>query len=313
MSLSPARREHLDGLAILLLMGCSLIWGLNQVAAKLALPEVPPLTQAALRSAGAAVLVIGWALWRGVPLFQRDGTLRAGLLAGSLFALEFALIFGGLQFTSASRMAVFIYLSPFVVALGMPLIARNERLAPLQWCGLAIAFGGVALALAEGFAGPTIGPRQWWGDLMGVGAAVLWGATTLVIRASALSQAAAEKTLVYQLLVSALLLGLAALWIGNPLPVRWSAIGWGSMLFQTVVVCFASYLTWFWLMRHYPATRISTFVLLTPVAGLLFGVVLLREPLTWQLLLALAAVVAGISLVNRKPAAAPATPSASKS
>ena len=71
---------------------------------------------------------------------------------------------------------------------------------------------------------------------------------------------------------------------------------------QTLVGAFASYLAWMWLLRHYPATKLSSFTFLTPVFALVFGVALLGEPLTVQLVLALAGVAVGIVLVNRKPA-----------
>jgi len=234
-------------------------------------------------------------------LFERDRTLRAGVAAGVLFAAEFACIFVGLQFTTASRMVVFLYLSPFVVALGMPMVARGERLAASQWAGLAAAFAGVAWAFAEGFTpAAQAGPRQWLGDALGIAAALLWGATTLVIRATRLSSAAAEKTLLYQLAVSGLLLGLAAELSGEPWPTAPGALSVASLGFQTVVVTFASYLTWFWLVRHYAATRVAAFTLLTPVAGLAAGVVLLSEPLTLRLGIALVAVVIGLAMVNRR-------------
>jgi drug/metabolite transporter (DMT)-like permease len=299
--MSDARREHLDALALALLLACCLLWGLNQVAAKLALAEVPPLTQAALRSGGAALLVLAWARGRGIALFDRDGTGRGGLLAGALFAAEFACIFVGLQFTSASRMVVFIYLAPFVVAAGMPLIARGERTSAPQWAGLGLAFAGVAWAFAEGFApGAAAPPLQWLGDTLGLAAALLWGATTLAIRATHLATAAAEKTLLYQLVVSALALGGAAMFAGEAWPQRWSVLALGSLAFQTVIVTFASYLAWFWLVRHYPATRLAAFTLLTPVFGLAAGVLLLGEPLTLRLAVALGAVVVGLALVNRR-------------
>lgn len=298
--MSDGRKAQLDGTAVGLLLLCCTLWGLNQVAAKVALAEIPPLTQAALRSLGAAALVLLWSRWRGIALFTRDGTLRGGLLAGALFAAEFALIFVGLQYTGAGRMVVFIYLSPFVVALGMPFIARSERLTPLQLGGLFAAFAGVAWAFAEGFSQPALGPRQWLGDAMGVAAAVFWGATTLVIRASKLASAPAEKTLLYQLVVSGVLLAAAAPLLGERWPAVVGPLALGSLAFQTVVVTFASYLLWFWLVRHYPATRLAAFTLLTPVSGLLFGALLLAEPVTLRLVVALIAVAAGISLVNRR-------------
>ncbi|MEY2593315.1 MAG: hypothetical protein RI972_1004 [Pseudomonadota bacterium] len=293
------RRTQLDAQALLCILLCCVLWGINQSAAKAALPEVPPLLQAALRSLGAALLVLAWSRWRGIALFERDGTLVGGLLAGTLFAGEFAMIFWGLQYTHASRMIVYIYLSPFVVALGMPLIARSERLRPAQWAGLVAAFAGVALAFSEGFGAPSAGPLQWLGDAMGLLAALLWGATTLAIRATRLAQAPAEKTLFYQLAVSAPLLGLGAWALGEAWPTRWSSLALGSMFFQIVVITFASYLLWFWLIRHYPATRLASFTLLTPLSGLLAGMALLGEPATPRLLAALVAVGLGIWLVNR--------------
>jgi len=296
-----ARKTHLDTLAISTLVFCCLLWGLNQVAAKAAMPEVPALWQAALRSVLGTLLVGAWAAWRGVPIFVRDATWRGGLLAGALFGAEFLCIFIGLQYTTASRMVVFIYISPFVVALGMPFIARSERLSRLQMIGLLIAFAGVAWAFEEGFHAPAAGPHQLFGDALGVVAGVLWGATTLAIRATKLSSAAAEKTLLYQLAVSGVILLAAALMTGTKLPAALSPLAWSAMGFQIVVVTAFSYVLWFWLIGHYPATRLASFTLLTPVFGLVLGALLLGEAITARLVVALLAVATGIVLVNRRP------------
>ena len=301
--LNTGRKERLDTRAVAVLVMCCAVWGLGQVAAKLTLVEIPPLLQASVRSAGAALLVLAWSRWRGADFWQKlwasDGTRRGGLLAGLLFAAEFACIFVGLQYTSASRMVVFIYISPFVVALGMPFITRSEALARWQVLGLVTAFSGVVWAFYEGFAHPQLGPRQWLGDALGLAAAVLWGLTTLVLRGSRLGSAAPEKALLYQLGVSAVALAAASVWAGEPLPLRLTGAALWPLAFQVAVVSFASYLAWFWLVRHYPATQLSAFTLLTPVFGLLAGVLLLGEPLTLRLVLALVAVCAGILLVSR--------------
>lgn len=295
---SPTRKAALDASATLILLVCCTLWGLNQIAAKVSLVDVPPLMQAAWRSTGAVVLVLAWAWWRRVPIWARDGSLKGGLLAGLLFGAEFACIFVGLQFTGASRMVVFLYLAPFLVALGMSWVSKGERLSWLQWLGLVVAFAGVAGAFAEGFQTAPVGPRQWVGDALGVAAALLWGLTTLVIRATRLSQAPAEKTLAYQLAVSAALFWLMVWAVGEPWPQQVSTLSWASLFFQTVVVAFASFLTWFWLMRHYPAAKLSSFTLVTPLAGLAFGVLLLGEPLTLRLVAAAAAVALGLVLIN---------------
>jgi drug/metabolite transporter (DMT)-like permease len=302
------RKTELDALAVGLLLACTALWGANQVAMKWALAEMPPLWQAAARSIGAAVLLAAWARARGLPIWRRDGTGRAGWLAGALFAAEFGCIFVGLQYTGASRMAVFIYLAPFVVALGMPLLVPSERLDRWQMVGLAAAFGGVVWAFVGGFTAPAMGPLQWVGDALGIAAAVLWGLTTLVLRGSRLGSALPEKALLYQLVVSGAALAAASWAGGEAWPARLTGASLWPLAFQTVVVTFASYLTWFWLLRHYPATRLSAFTLLTPMFGLLAGVLMLGEPVTARLLVALAAVSLGIALVNRIGRTSPALP-----
>jgi len=305
------RRARLDGLAVVALLGCCAVWGLGQVASKTTLVEVPPLMQAAVRSIGAAVLVALWAHWRGIRLLARDGTWAAGLAAGLLFAIEFACIFTGLKFTTASRMVVFVYLAPFVVALGMPLITRGERLDATQSLGLVAAFAGVAWAFAEGFHQPSVGKLQWVGDALGVAGALFWGATTLLIRATTLSHAVPERTLFYQLAVSGVALAITSWSSAETWPQRLSLAPGCWLAFQIVVVSFASYLMWFWLVRHYPATQLSAFTLLTPVFGLWAGVALMADPLTMRLVTALIGVSAGIALVHHGTAASRAQPAAS--
>ena len=236
--MNDERKDRLDPRAVLLLLGCCATWGLAQVAAKVSLAEVPPLMQASVRSLGAAVLLALWAHWRGLPLWQRDGSHRAGLLLGLLFAAEFACLFIGLQHTSASRMVVFLYSAPFFVALGMPLLLRTERLDRVQVLGLLAAFAGVAWAYSEGFGATKAGPMQWLGDALGLAGAALWALTTLALRGSVLSRALPEKTLMYQLLVSAVALGLAAVLAGEVMPTQLSpAAGWGLALRKGAAQC----------------------------------------------------------------------------
>jgi len=293
------RKDHLDSRATTILVACCAFWGLQQILIKTTVTEVPPLWQASIRMTGAVVLLWLWCRSRGVPLFERDGTLPGGLLAGALFAGEFVCIYIGLQHTSASRLTVFLYTSPFVVALLLPRLVPAEKLRPVQWAGLVIAFIAVAVAFSEGFTGASTS-RQLRGDALALAAGVLWGLTTLVIRASAMATVSAEKTLFYQVAVTTLIAPLLSLALGEAWSFNYSAYAWGSIALQTVIGAFASYLAWMWMLRHYPATRMSSFTFLTPVFALVFGVALLKEPLTLQLMLALCGVAAGIVLVNRR-------------
>ena len=295
-----ARKTHLDTLAISLLLACCLFWGFQQVLVKATLAEVAPAFQAAIRFAGATVLLWLWCAWRGVKLFSADGSLRAGLLAGALFAGEFACLYVGLQYTSASRLTVFLYTSPFWVAALLPIWVKSETLRPVQWVGLACAFAAVAFALREGFS--AAGAPTWVGDVMALVAGMLWGLTTVVIRASSLARVSPEKLLFYQVAVSTVTLPLLSLALGERWSWSFSPFALTSLVLQTVVGAFASYLAWMWMLGRYPATKISVFVFLTPLFALLFGALWLKEAATPSLLAALVLVALGIVLVNRKPA-----------
>jgi drug/metabolite transporter (DMT)-like permease len=295
----PQRKAHLDTLAITLLVACCAFWGFQQILIKFASREIPPLWQASIRMWGATALLWLWCQYRGVPLFKRDGTLWGGLLVGLLFAGEFVFIYLGLTHTSASRLTVFLYTSPFWVALLLPRFVKSERLRRIQWIGLCMAFAAVAVAFSEAFLHSSA-EGQWIGDAMGLAAGMLWGLTTLAIRTTRSATAAAEKSLFYQLGVTAAVTPLLSIALGETWSFDYSALAWGSVFLQTAVGAFASYLAWMWMLRHYPATQMSTFTFLTPVFALVFGVVLLGEPLTLQLVLALLGVAAGIVLVSRK-------------
>ena len=295
------RKDHLDALAVSQQLGCCLFWGFQQVLVKATIPELPPDFQAALRFAGATVLLWLWCRWRGVRIFERDGTLAAGLLAGTLFALEFACLYAGLQFSAASRLTVFLYTSPFWVAVLLPLFVTSEKLRPLQWLGLAMAFAAVVFALREGLSAAHQ-PQQWLGDLLALAAGMFWGLTTVVIRSSRLTRATPEKLLFYQVGVSTVTLPILSLLLGEQWVWTFSAFATSSLLAQTVVGAFASYLAWMWMLGRYPATKISAFVFLTPVFALLFGALWLNEPVTINLIASLSMVAGGIVLVNRKPA-----------
>jgi len=244
------------------------------------------------------VLLMLWCRARGVKLFERDGTLWSGLLVGALFAGEFVCIYIGLQHTTASRLTVFVYTAPFTVALLLPRFVPAERLRGVQWLGLVLAFVGVVVAFSESFGHAS--RSQLHGDVLALLGGLLWGLTTLAIRTTRLATASAEKTLFYQIGVTAAVTPLLSLAFGEPWGFAYSGYAWFSIALQTIVGAFATYLAWMWLVRHYPATRISSFTFLTPLFALVFGVVLLKEPLTVQLVLALLGVGVGILLVNRK-------------
>jgi drug/metabolite transporter (DMT)-like permease len=296
---TPMMQTRLDGRAIAVLLACCLIWGVQQTLIKATLPYIAPIFQAALRFIGGAVLLWLWCRARRVPLFNADGTLWPGLLAGALFTAEFVALYLGLLHTTAGRLTVFLYTAPFWVALLVPLWTPAERLHPKQWTGLACAFAAVVFALREGFTHGGVG-LTWSGDLLGLLGGLLWGLTTVTQRATRLRQATPEKALFYLVAMAAVLLPLLSLALGEPWNWRWGGFAATSMAFQVIVSAFASYLAWQWLLLRYPATRLSSFTFLAPLFALLAGALWLHEPLSGSLVASMALVAFGIVLVNRR-------------
>ncbi len=301
--ISSAGRPLSPGAIALMLMLC-FTWGFNQIAVKLVLPDIPPMLQAAMRSAGAQPVLLLIGTLRGAKFFERDGTLWPGLLAGLMFGVEFVLIYQGLRFTTASRAVVFLYTAPFFVALGS-FQMLGERLGAGQWGGLALSFLGVALAI--GVPQTDVDSKVLMGDLMIVGGGALWAATTLVAKGTRLRFAPPEKALGYQVALSIPILGLAAWLSGETITHPPSPLSVALMVFQAVWVVGTTFTLWFALVKAYSASKLSAFTFITPLFGVVASYFIMHDRLSLAFGAAALLVIAGLFLVNR-PSATVAVP-----
>jgi len=290
------RRDTIDTAAALLMLLLTFSWALNGVAAKLSNSGFSPIFVTLARSTLGGLAVYAWCLYRNVPVFNRDGTLWSGLFAGLLFGVEFTLIFFGLDYTSVARGTLLINTMPFWVLVGAHFLL-GEHMSMRAVLGLLLAFAGVVIVFSDKLSLP--GPEAIWGDLMCLAAGLVWGATTIAIKRTRLVTASAEKILLYQLAVSAVMaIPLLPL---TPVLRDVSALAIGAVAFQAFYVVAFTYILWFWLMRRYPAAALSSFAFLTPAFGVLLGGLLLDEPLGFRIFIALALIVAGLIIVNRPP------------
>jgi drug/metabolite transporter (DMT)-like permease len=292
-----ANTGPLDLLAIVLTVILCLSWGLNQVAVKLALPDVPPVMQVTIRAAGATLLLAIWMLARGVKFDFRDGTLKPGLLIGILFTVEYILIYQGLLYTSASRSVVYLYTAPIFVVIASRWFLPGENFTRLQWIGIALSFSGIALAFGE--SSPFAKPEQAIGNLM-VLAAIGAAGTTLVAKASSLARASYEKTLFYQLAMAVPVSAVCVFALGESMTSVPSNLSIASLIFQTAWVAFITFLIWFGLVQRYSANRLAALTFLTPLFGVAAGYLILDEPLSAGFLVAVAMVTVG-TLLPRLP------------
>lgn len=291
-------KDYLDPRAVTLIVTLTLVWGFNYAAVKVSNEGLSPIFTSTLRSVMAALCGIAYCLKKGERLFHTDVMLFHGFMVGLLFGLEFACIYFGLLYTDAARAVVFVYLSPFVVAVGAHFLLKGDRLTTLKTIGLILAFLGVVIV----FQGrpESAKPTMLLGDILQITAAFLWGATTLYIKKYMAEKVNPINTFLYQLVFSIPILFAVSL-ILEP---RWVkaitfAVG-ASFFFQSIIVAFVSYFIWFWLIHEYAVSRLSAFTFFTPVFGVLFGVLFMGEELTPSLMVGLPMVCVGILLVNWK-------------
>ncbi len=292
-------RKPIDARAsgIMVLLCISL--GLQQVAIKATAEEIAPVMQIAVRSGIAALLVAMLMTFRHeLPLLSKK-TLIPGIGLGLLFGLEFLLIAQGLKYTSAAHMTIFLYTAPVFAAIGLHIKVQGEALAKVQWFGIAIAFAGLVIAFSgRGDDGVNEDVyRMLIGDMLGVAAGMAWGASTVTIRCTALSNAPATQTLLYQLVMTFLLLTVFALVTGET-QFRLTSFSTLSMVYQVFLLSLATFITWFWLLRRYLASRLGILSLMTPVFGVLFGVFFLGESLEQAFIVGASMVLIGVTVVS---------------
>ena len=291
--MEPKDKVDAFGAASLILV--SAILGFNQVVIKVGNDGLQPVFMAGLRSVGATVCLALWMRYRGIPLLPAPAARGVALAMGLIFVAEFIFLFIALDLTSVTRVSVIFYSMPVWMALGAHILIPGQRLTPMKTAGLLIAFAGVAIAILT--RGPTEGGALA-GDLLALGAALCWAAIGVLAKGSAIRNERPEVQLFCQVAVSIPLLLLAAPLFG-PLIRELQPIHLWGLGFQSVILVFATFLFWFWLLSVYPAAQVAAFSFLAPIFGVFFGWALLSEPVGPAILAALTLVAFGLWLMNR--------------
>lgn len=288
------RRDSIDAAAAAIMVGLTFSWGLNYVAAKISYAGFDPVFLSIARSVIGGLLVLAWCRWRGIALFRRDGTLVAGIVAGGFFGIEFLCLYVGLEHTTVVRNTLLVNTMPFWMLVGGHFLL-GERFTTRKLVGLLLAFAGLVAIFSDKLGG---GGMTLTGDLLSLAAGVAWAATNIVIKRSSLATASAEKLLLYQL-AGAAVVGAFVLPFSGPAIRDFALEPTLALLFQAIYVVAFTYVLWFWLLRRYPASDLSSFTFLTPAFGVLCGGLFLGEPLTPRIFAALGLIAAGLIVVNR--------------
>jgi len=295
------RKDRLDAFGGAVLIGVTALLAFNQILIKLVNAGLQPVFFAGLRSALAVLFVWAWLAWRGRPPRLSRAALGPGLLIGAVFAAEFLFLFLALDLTTVGRASVIMYSMPVWFAI-LAHFGLGERITPTKAAGLALAFAGCATAILTR---PATGEASLVGDLCALGAAWGWALTAYVARRPVMRAEGPELQLFWMVLVSAPILLLLAPLFG-PLVRELQPLHLVGLVFQSSVVVAGGFITWLWLMSVYPSATVASFSFLTPILALGMGALIFGESVTWAILLAALLVGAGIVLINRPAARAPA-------
>lgn len=283
-----------------------LIWGSTYLGIRVAIETIPPFLMAGIRFLAAGALLYGFSIRRGDHRNDRPEPRHWW----SAFVVGGALLLGGNggvvwaeQRVPSSIAALVVATTPLWMALFDRLMGR--RLQGRALVGLLVGFAGVGFLVA---------PRSSAGAVDPLGAAALtfaalaWAAGSLYSRRAALPRRP-TVAIGMEMLAGGLLLTLAGLVTGEAGDVHLEQVSAASALAFVYLIAFGSlvgFTAYIWLLRSAPISLVSTYAYVNPVVAVFLGWAILAEPITANVLVAAAVIVAGVAMmVSARASAAP--------
>ena len=289
------KKNNIDLTGGVVLISFSMLLGLNQTLVKIVNYGIHPIFQVGLRSVIAVIPVLIFCILFKKKISIRDGSLIPGIICGAIFALEFVLLFFALEFTSVARSSILFYSMPVWLGIAAHFLIKNEKLNSKKLLGFLISVIAVSIAL---FTKNDLGEGGIIGDVFALCASFLWATIVLIVRKTKLNRSCPEMQLLYQLIVSSIVILPISYYFGFYF--REINIGVTIIfLFQAIVIVAAGFLIWFWTLSVYPATSIASFSFFGPIFGVFFGWLILKEEISILIFLSLALVSCGIYLINK--------------
>ncbi len=272
----------------------TIFWGSAGVAARIGAADLPPWTLAALRGWLAFTILALIMLWRR-PALPRDRHAwgRAFLIGLLQTAAPMGLLFWAVLHLDTGLAMVLLATQPFFVAAFLLRWSGGEHVSRVRVLALVLGFAGVAVVA---YAKTSSTPRfDWFALVAMVIAALSWAAGTLLMRRPGWGDVPLLVTVQMAFGSVALTLVAAFEWT-QPLHVTPVAVL--SLIYLAVFATVLVFLLWFWLVQRHGAGRVSPFIFIMPLSGVLLGALLLGEPLPPLLFPGLALVALGLILVH---------------
>jgi len=274
------------------------LFGANAVAIKYSLSGIGTFTAAGLRFSIAVAAIYFWARFTGRPFALRKGQTFQVLIISIIFTLQLGLLYLGLEKTSASRGTLMVNLQPFFLLLLAHWFIPGDRMTKKKILGLIMGAVGMVLVFS-GKKGPcfTLGADVQIGDLMILATAFLWAVNTVYTK-RIIHLFSPFQMVFYPMLFCIPFFLLAGFLWDVCMIVNLDGKVLSALLYQSLVTASFGFVAWNTMLLKYGAVALHSFIFIMPIAGVLLGGLILGEPITWELLLALALIVSGIVIVN---------------
>jgi drug/metabolite transporter (DMT)-like permease len=289
----PSNQE-LPFAAILYTVFLCIIFGSNAVAVKMAFAGVGVFTSATLRFAIATIALFLWIRVTGQPLRVGKGQMRRLLVFSALFTLQLSLFYLGLSKSNASRGTLINNLLPFFVLFLAHFFIPGDRITRRKLAGILLGFGGVAFLFGDR---GGIGDGFLAGDLIILAGTLVWACSAVYLKLI-IADFRPIHLVLYQMAFAVPLFFLAALLWDQPMISDLSPAVIGALLFQSLISAAYGFVAWNTLLQKYGAVSLHSFIFIMPIAGVIFGGLILEEPITLKIMLAMVFIVAGILVVQ---------------
>ena len=267
------------------------------MAAKFGLLVFPPMWSAFIRFVIGIVCIVGWAAFRGIPMWPKPGEWRLLIMLGILFVLQIGAMYIGFDLTQSSTAVILISTNPFFAALAAHFIIVGDHLSARKVIGLIVAFVGIVVVLLGGFTFENLN-RIGLGGVIVLVSAVLLG-LRLVFMAKVQQKISGVRVVLWQMILSLPLFAIAGATLET---IRWENLAFApiaGMLYQGVVIAGLGMMVISYLLSRYTASVIASFNFISPISGVLLSAAFLGDKITPVIIWGVALVGVGLYFVSR--------------
>jgi len=303
IDMKPSNNELSFSAALVTIFLC-IIFGANYVAVKIGLGGMGVFTSAALRFAIATSVIALWAYATGRSFSLKKGQAHQIVILGIIFTMQISLFYLGISRTTASHATLVSNFLPFFILFLAHFFIPGDRITIRKFTGILLGFSGILLIFLEKDKGPS---DLKTGDIIIFIASFMWACNTVYVK-RIINGYRSFQLVLYPMAISVPFFFMEALVWDERMLFDFGPGVLSSLIYQSIITASFGFVAWNKLLKNFGANSLHSFIFIIPIAGVIFGWLLLYEPLTYHIIFALILIASGILVVQLKPVVTPVFP-----